>query len=1052
MVAKLPSSVSREEQILDRLIKFTHSIHQLLPLEEILGIAVKEIQELLQTDRTLIYRCLSDGTAIVEAEAVNPGFSAFLGQSIQIFNREKQSEGFKPEQITVIEDLTTIKLQNACGCQAEPVRSLLEAPIFVQGKEWGGLMVHACQCPRTWLSWELQLLKQIALQIGIAIQYSDLHFKREFPAPFHNIPGQIPELGQPNRETLHPVDGVIWELGERKAAETLLQKYKRIISATPSCTSLVDRNYIYQIVNDTYLVWNQKSYEEIVGHSVADLLGQDFFETVCKPHLDRCLAGETEHTFNTWQNYGDGQRRFVKATYSPYREPDGSISGVVINVHDVTDLKCAEEALSISEEQRRLALDLTQMGSWDGSFLTGELTWSQQMYALFGYALGDPNYVAWRERVLPEDLKVLEAAIAHSQEERTYFNCEYRILHPDGTIRWLLGRGHTLYNESDQPTRMVGVVMDISERKELEIALQKSEERYRQIVETATEGIWIIDANNSTTFVNPRMAEMLGYSHDEMLGKTLFDFMDEEGIAIATRLIERRRQGIVEQHDFKFRHKDGSEVWAIVSTRPFLDSSGHYLGALGMLADITQRKADEAILQRLNQELEQRVQERTQALYIQAEQERVLRLVAERIHKSFNLDDVLGTALEVTRQTLKADRVAVYRFNPDWSGYFAAEAVSANWVPLVGTDAQKVWADTHLQDTKGGRYQNGEIFAVDDIYTIGHSQCHIDLLEQFQAKAYAIVPVFVHNALWGLLAAYQNSAPRSWQPEELDLLQQIAVQTAIAIQQSDLYQTAQSQVEELERLNQVKDDFLSTVSHELRSPMTNIKMATQMLEIQLSRSGMLQTESNSAVDRYLKVLKEQCEREIQLINDLLDLARLDSSNVSLSPTRICLALWVEQLTGAFVERTKQQQQQLRILIPNDLELETDVSYLERIIAELLHNACKYTPAGETIQISASRIEGSSTNALKSFPSPPSIQICVSNSGVEIPPDECQRIFEKFYRIPGNDHRKQGGTGLGLALVKKLTEHLGGSIHIESRCKQTSFILDFAPSCLDTASH
>ncbi len=144
----------------------------------------------------------------------------------------------------------------------------------------------------------------------------------------------------------------------------------------------------------------------------------------------------------------------------------------------------------------------------------------------------------------------------------------------------------------------MGILQDITERKRAEEALRESEERYRRIIETAYEGIWNIDAENKTIFANSRMAEMLGYVADEMIGKSLFDFMDEEWKAIAAANVEHRRRGVTEQHDFKFRHKDGTELWAIVSTNPFFDKEGRYAGALGMITDITERKrAEEAVRQ-----------------------------------------------------------------------------------------------------------------------------------------------------------------------------------------------------------------------------------------------------------------------------------------------------------------------------------------------------------------------------------------------------------------------------------------------------------------------
>ena len=129
-----------------------------------------------------------------------------------------------------------------------------------------------------------------------------------------------------------------------------------------------------------------------------------------------------------------------------------------------------------------------------------------------------------------------------------------------------------------------------AEHQQTEEALRESEERYRRMIETASEGIWVIDANHETTFVNARMANMLGHTVDEMVGISLLSFMDDEGRTIAEASLARRRQGFVERRDFKFVCKDGTALWAIVSTTPIFDRWGRYAGALCMLTDVTERR------------------------------------------------------------------------------------------------------------------------------------------------------------------------------------------------------------------------------------------------------------------------------------------------------------------------------------------------------------------------------------------------------------------------------------------------------------------------------
>jgi PAS domain S-box-containing protein len=138
-------------------------------------------------------------------------------------------------------------------------------------------------------------------------------------------------------------------------------------------------------------------------------------------------------------------------------------------------------------------------------------------------------------------------------------------------------------------------------RRGIDRALRESEERYRRIIETTQEGIWVVDATGKTTFVNRRLADMLGYTEEEMLGRSMFSFMDEEAHGGAEGNFARHRAGVIEQHDFRFRHKDESDVWTIVSANPMIDDSGEFVGALSMITDINERKRREEEL-RANEE------------------------------------------------------------------------------------------------------------------------------------------------------------------------------------------------------------------------------------------------------------------------------------------------------------------------------------------------------------------------------------------------------------------------------------------------------------------
>ncbi|MBW4651746.1 MAG: HAMP domain-containing histidine kinase [Kaiparowitsia implicata GSE-PSE-MK54-09C] len=173
--------------------------------------------------------------------------------------------------------------------------------------------------------------------------------------------------------------------------------------------------------------------------------------------------------------------------------------------------------------------------------------------------------------------------------------------------------------------------------------------------------------------------------------------------------------------------------------------------------------------------------------------------------------------------------------------------------------------------------------------------------------------------------------------------------------------------------------------------------------------------------RYVRILRDECQRDIDLIDDMLTLSRLDAAVEPLMLSAVHLQDWIPAIADAFVDRMQSRQQTLLVTVPLSIPAcTTDLSYLERILTELLTNACKYTPAHETVAIAATA-------------TPHHVTVTVSNTGSHIPAVECDRIFETFYRIPNHDPWKHGGTGIGLALVKKLTAQIGGTIVSTAIC-------------------
>ena len=409
-------------------------------------------------------------------------------------------------------------------------------------------------------------------------------------------------------------------------------------------------------------------------------------------------------------------------------------------------------------------------------------------------------------------------------------------------------------------------------------------------------------------------------------------------------------------------------------------------------------------LQQLNANLERQVTERTAQLQQALEFEAMLKRISDKVRDSLDESQILQTAVQELAIVLGVGycNTALYNLESGTST-ICYEYATCN----LGAQAYKIkmaeFAEIY-QQLKQREY------------------CQFCSLTANSIRGRVVMlacPIFDDQGVLGDLWLI-NQHNYAFNEFEIRLVQQVANQCAIAIRQARLYTAATAQVEELEKLNALKDDFLSTVSHELRTPIANMKMAIQMLKV----SGG----SDERQKRYLEILQAECARESELINDLLDLQKLEAESYSIKLNEaVSLQEMLPSIIESFRVRTGQRQQTLQINLTSDLPpLTFDRASLERILAELLNNACKYTPVGGEIVV-----------GVYDKPTEAATILAISNPA-EIPADQLPRIFDKFYRVPQGDPWKQGGTGLGLALVKKLVEHLQGTIEVESSNDWTTF--------------
>jgi light-regulated signal transduction histidine kinase (bacteriophytochrome) len=455
-----------------------------------------------------------------------------------------------------------------------------------------------------------------------------------------------------------------------------------------------------------------------------------------------------------------------------------------------------------------------------------------------------------------------------------------------------------------------------------------------------------------------------------------------------------------------------------------------------LLARIRDLCRDEAAFAQLQQTLTDEIQPLEQEIHqanFLVERQKTLFRVVTRLRESIDLDTIFRATAAEVRQLLAADRVGMFRFYPE-SGWDDGEFVSEDVDPAFASAiAQKVH-DHCFGEQFAVHYEAGRVQNVADIYNAGLSDCHIQVLSQFQVRANLVVPLLQGRNLWGLLCIHQCRAPRQWQDTEIEFVQQIANHLAVALQHAelltelraevierqqaeqraqDLNQGLQQAIIELKAVNKELESFSYSVSHDLRAPLRSIDGFSQaLLEDCLDQL-------DAAGQDYLRRIRAATQRMGQLIDDLLTLSRVtrsdlrkESVDLSRVASRICT-----HLQQVYPER------QVEFEIEPNLFARGDARLLQVVLDNLLNNAWKFT-ARQT----QAKIEFGTMTQENGIP-----VYFVRDNGVGFDMVFVDKLFKPFQRL----HRMEEfpGNGIGLATVQRIIHRHGGQAWAEGDLNQ-----------------
>jgi PAS domain S-box-containing protein len=386
------------------------------------------------------------------------------------------------------------------------------------------------------------------------------------------------------------------EIAERRQAEDLLKEsegeLRGLFASMTDVVFVLDADGYYVKIAPTSPINLYRPSDELLGKKVHDVLPEEDADKILQ-QIKRAL--ELRQTINFEYSLKIGSREvWFEGKISPLTEKT-----VFWIAHDITERRRTEEALRESEERLALAAEATQIGMFDWNVLKGEVVWTQQLKALFGYPSTDSSvrtYRDWADRVHPDDLPGVEERLHRAMAERTFYQSEYRIALPDGTLRWIHGRGLCHYDADGRPVRLLGTVQDVTERKKTEEALFLSEDRYRRLFEDAVLGIFLTTPDGKIINVNPAYARMFGFDSPKEAKSQVNDvavdlYVDPARRGELVRMIVETG-GPVHAENL-YRRKDGSIFTGNLHAWSVRDGEGELLYLEGFVEDISERKLAE---------------------------------------------------------------------------------------------------------------------------------------------------------------------------------------------------------------------------------------------------------------------------------------------------------------------------------------------------------------------------------------------------------------------------------------------------------------------------
>lgn len=788
-------------------------------------------------------------------------------------------------------------------------------------------------------------------------------------------------VGFANKETDYDIDDLlqiqllmdgVWKEVERKKVEISLQKkdelYDTFFNANEDFIFLKDDHFRYVIANNAIASFFKTKKEDMIGKTDDELASNELIKP-CK--TSDLAVVETKTTVRVDEKLGD---KFYETTKFPVYIDDNKI-GIGGIIRDVSEHK-----KSIERERFIASITAAVSDAIISTDMDFKITYiNERAEELFGYKLheviGQNARLVYAIDGIPEFEQKMREII--SKGER--FVGELLQKRKDGTTFMAEMKAQPMYDEQQHIVAFIGIIRDVTDRKQYEYQLLEQETQYRNLANSGLALIWIAGTDKLCNYFNEPWLHFTGRTLEQELGNGWLEGVHPDDlphcIEIYTTSCDKR---VSFDMEYRMKHHSGDYKWIRNLGSPIYNISGDFIGYIGHCFDMTDRKKNE-LVQQIQLRIAQSIQEITD-----------LKILLEVIH--VELSKVFDT---------ENFFVALYDDEKDIM------------VNLINKDELDYLNEWPAKDSLSGYVaKNGKslLMRKDEIERLVN-ELNMDPIGT-NAEVWLGVPINIHNKRRGAMVIQDYSDPDAFNHSDLILLEMIAHETEVFIEKQQILEELVRAKEKAEESDRLKSAFLANMSHEIRTPMNGILGFSSLLK-EPGLTGDQQME-------YINIIEKSGARMLNIINDIIDISKIESGLMKIDMVMSNVNEQTEFVFNFF--KPEAEAKDIHLELTNGLAfskavIHTDREKLFAIIINLVKNAIKFTLSG-TIEFGYVLKNGM-------------LEFFVKDTGIGIPKERISAIFERFIQADIADVMARQGAGLGLAITKAYVEMLGGHIWVES---------------------